>query len=164
MEKVALISIIIGVVLAIPYGFGAWLKWQVMKSGTIIPVGSIPQQHGSILSLVSKGICLVVLILIYPSVGLWVIAAAVVMYFLGGWVATLIERKFYCDDLRLDTIVYYAEENVKDLGANRTAELLGEVAPKWWIKLMPMQWQKELHNRLSPILLPGGDSVGKEEI
>lgn len=99
---------------------------------------------------------MILLFLVRPF-GWWITASLVIMWFVGGWIATLIERKTYESNYRMDLIVFAAEEYMKDMDTESAALLLSKVAPEWWIKLMSPDWQKQLQNRLLDIFLPVDD-------
>ena len=95
------------------------------------------------------------------TIKLWLIAAGVMAFFIGGWLATLLERKIYCNRQQLEIIVGAAKEYKRLSDSNVAAEVMAQVSPKWWLKLMPVTWQRELRIKLQPILLP--DESGEEE-
>jgi hypothetical protein len=68
------------------------------------------------------------------------------------------ERKAYATQQNMDLVVHAAKKYATDKGTQFAAEVLSEVAPKWWIKLMPRWWQAQLHDQLANILLPSGAS------
>lgn len=152
--EIKLIPIILGLILSLFYGIGSWLKWQSMKNGTIIPNGALTGKYGNIASFIIKSICLIIILYFIHVLHWWIIASGLIMFFLGNWIATILERKLYCNDLRLDTFVFIAEQYTKERGAEEAAHFISLAAPKWWIKLMPMYWQRKLRERLAAILLP----------
>jgi hypothetical protein len=155
---IAISALVAGILLSPVYGIGSWLKWQSMKVGTILPKGALTGSYGGMLSLVIKGICFVTLFFLFRVFSWWVAASLIIMWFVSGWIATLIERKFYANNYNMDLIVFAAEQYTKDMPTESAAELMSKVAPKWWIKLMPPIWQSQLRNRLVVILLPGEKS------
>ena len=133
-----------------------------MKMGTIIPRGSLTSKYGYVAAACIKWSCVAVLVLLAVYWAWWAIVLVVPVWFLGNWVATLFERVLYCDDSRLESLVFAAEEYRKDFGPEGAARVMSEVAPKWWIKLMPGRWRERLRARLVPILLPNGEGGAGE--
>jgi hypothetical protein len=160
MVAIYAVSVTIG--LALFWGAGSWLKWQHMKMGTIIPRGSLTGKYGHVAAVCIKWSCVAVLVLLAVYWVWWAVALVVPVWFLGNWAATLLERVLYCDDSRLDTFVFAAEEYSRELGPGRAARTMSEVAPKWWIKLMPARWRERLRAKLVPILLPNGEGAAGE--
>ena len=152
----------LGLGLSVLWGLSEWVKWQHMKNGTILARGAMTGAYGNIISLIVKILCLVILVAFLSTLKLWLIVSAAIMWFIGGWIATLIERKLYCDNYRMELIVFAAEEYKKDSkSVAEAAELMSVVVPKWWIKLMPQKWQSELRDKLANILLPDGQTNQK---
>lgn len=144
----AISSIVTGLLLSPIYGIGSWLKWQSMKVNTILPKGAWTESYGTFLSFLLKGTCFIILLFFFKSLNWWLTLSVLVMWFVSGWIATFTERKFYATDYNMDLIVYAAEKYSKDMDTESAAHCMSEVAPKWWIKLMPSQWQSQLRNRL----------------
>ena len=156
-----LYSFVLGLSLSVLWGMAAWLKWQHMKSGTILPAGSFTVRHGRTVGYILNAFCIGITFSFALQLGWWLILSIAIFLFIGGWIATLIERKLYCNQFQLDTIVYAAQEYSRLSNAESAAEILSEVAPKWWIKLMPSDWQQELREKLQNILLPENHDDGK---
>jgi len=148
-------SLFLGLCLSVLWSIAAWLKWQSMKKGTILPVGSFTEQYGSILGYFINAVCIGITLSFISELTWWLILSLFIFLFIGGWIATIIERKLYCNQFQLDIIVSAAKEYSKLTSTESAAEILAEVAPKWWIKLMPSKWKMELHGQLKQILLPG---------
>lgn len=147
-------ALLAGVLLAPIYGVGSWLKWQEMKKNTILQKGAWTGRYGGTVSVMLKGGCFIILFLLFETFSWWLVLSIMVMWFVSGWVATLIERKAYASEYNMDLIVFTAEEYTKDMDTESAAQLMSQVAPKWWIKLMPPSWQSRLRERLAVILLP----------
>ncbi len=156
-----LYSLFLGLCLSFLWGFAAWLKWQHMKSGTILPTGSFTEHHGGTVGYIINAFCIGISLSFISSLGWWLILSVAIFLFIGGWIATLIERKFYCNQFQFDTIVYAAKEYSRLSNTEGAAEILAVVAPKWWIKLMPSDWQQELREKLKEILLHENHENGK---
>jgi len=149
-----LYSLLLGLCLSVLWGIASWLKWQHMKSGTILPTGSFTEHRGGTVGYIINVVCIGITLSFMSELGWWLILSIAIFLFIGGWIATLIERKLYCNQFQLDTIVYAAKEYSRLSNAEGAAEILTDVAPKWWIKLMPSDWQRELRGKLKQILLP----------
>jgi len=134
-------SLVVGALLSPVYGIASWLKWQSMKTETILPRGGLTGKHGGVLGFLIKGACFGVSFLLFRHFSWWIMASLATMWLISGWIATLIERKFYANDDNMDLIVYAAKQYTKDMGTESAAGLMSNVAPKWWIKLMPQKWQ-----------------------
>lgn len=156
-----LLSIFLGLVLSLPWGMAAWLKWQHMKDNTILPTGSLTAKHGGSLGYFLNAICIGVGLSFMAEIKLWLILSGVISFFIGGLLATLLERKIYCNRQQLEIIIGAAQEYERLSDSNVAAEVMAQVAPKWWLKLMPVTWQQELRKKLQPILLP--NESGEEE-
>ncbi|KFN37789.1 hypothetical protein KN63_08120 [Smithella sp. F21] len=156
-----LYSLFLGFCLSFLWGIAAWLKWQHMKSGTILPTGSFTEHHGGTVGYIINAFCIGISLSFISYLGWWLILSVAIFLFIGGWIATLIERKFYCNQFQLDTIVYAAKEYSRLSNTEGAAEILAVVAPKWWIKLMPSDWQQELREKLKEILLHENHENGK---
>ncbi|MDD5007973.1 MAG: hypothetical protein PHC68_06140 [Syntrophorhabdaceae bacterium] len=133
-----------------------------MKSGTILPTGSFTEHHGGAVGYIINAVCIGTTLSFWSGLGWWLILTIAMFLFLGGWIATLIERKLYCNQFQLDTIVYAAKEYSRLSNTESAAEILIDVAPKWWIKLMPSGWQKELRGKLEQVLLPENHDSGRK--
>ena len=133
-----------------------------MKMGTIIPAGSLAGKYGHVAAACIKWPCVAALVLLTVYWVWWAVALVAPVWFLGNWAATLLERALYCDDSRLDAFVFAAKEYSRDCGSEGAARTMSQVAPKWWIKLMPAHWRERLRARLVPILLPNGESAAGE--
>jgi hypothetical protein len=155
-------ALITGVLLSPIYGIGSWLKWQEMKLNTILPKGAWTGRYGGTASFLLKGGCFLVLFLLFKPLGWWLMLSIIVMWFVSGWIATLIERKAYASEYNMDLIVFAAEQYTKDMDTESAAHLMSQAAPKWWIKLMPQEWQSRLHERLAAILLPDDSQPSNE--
>lgn len=152
--KEAISAVGIGLGLSLLWGLSEWIKWQHMKNGTILARGAIPGTYGNIISSIVKIICIVILVTFLSTLKVWLIVSVGLMWFIGGWIATLIERKLYCDNYMIKLIIFAAEEYKKDFkSTEKAADLMSVVVPKWWIKLMPQKWQSELRDKLANILL-----------
>jgi hypothetical protein len=154
-------SLVIGFLLSVPWGLASWFKWQNMKNGTILPAGAFTEKYGSTVGYIINAICIGVALSFFSKLSWWLIFSIAIFLYLGGWIATLIERKLYCSQFQLDTIVYAAKKYKRLTSVESAAEILTEVAPKWWIKLMPFNWQQQLREELSKINLP--DNNGNHE-
>jgi len=148
---IELSAIIVGILLSIPYGIGSWLKWQSMKKETIIPVGSVTAKYGNIVGFFIKVVCISLVFYWFDWMGILLLA---IMWFLGNWIATLLERKLYCNEWQMNFIVLAAQQYARHFGQEIAVSNLEKFVPKWWIKLMPMKWQKQLIERLVTILQP----------
>ncbi len=157
-----LVSLLLGLVLSLPWGIAAWLKWQHMKDHTILPTGSLTARHGRLIGYLLNAMCIGIALSFIGIIKVWVILSAASIFFIGGWIATLLERKLYCSSDQIKIILGAAEEYARLSGPNGAAEVLGQVAPKWWLKLMPAAWQQELRIKLQPILLPD-ESHGRKK-
>ena len=157
-------AFLIGAAFSLPWGIAEWLKWQQMKARTIVPAGSVPVRHGTAMGWVINALCVGCAPFLLVRLGWWTVLTAVITSFAGGWVATLMERVLYCSRERMDTFVFAASEYAKEFGSDEAVRLMSDVAPKWWIKLMPRSWQKELAARLTPILLPRDGASGPQSI
>ena len=106
------------------------------------------------MSFLLKGVCYLALVLLVPALGWWVAGTFVVIWFASGWLATLMERRAYATQQNMDSVVYAAKKYTTEKGTEFAVGILSEVAPKWWIKLMPRSWQVQLRDQLANILLP----------
>lgn len=131
-----------------------------MKDKTILPTGSFTAKHGGSMGYLINAICIGIGLSSLSTIKLWLILSGVITFFIGGWLATLLERKVYCNQQQLEIIVGAAKEYKRLSDSNGAAEVMSEVAPKWWLKLMPVAWQRDLRIKLKPILLP---DEGEEE-
>lgn len=157
-----LYSLFLGLCLSVIWGIATWLKWQHMKHGTILPTGSFTERHGGTIGYIINAVCIGITLSFMSTLGKWLFLSITTFLFLGGWIATLIERKLYCNQFQLDTIVYAAKEYSRLSNTESAAGILMEVAPKWWIKLMPSDWQRELQEKLKEILLPNDHDKGEK--
>lgn len=157
-----LVSLLLGLVLSLPWGMAAWLKWQHMKDHTILPTGVLTARHGGFIGYLLNAMCIGIALSFIGMIKVWVILSGAITLFIGGWLATLLERKLYCNSDQIKIIVGAAQEYVRFSSPNGAAEVLAQVAPKWWLKLMPAAWQQELRMKLQPILLPD-ESGGRKK-
>ncbi len=111
-------------------------------------------KYGDKASFTLKALSVFVSLVLIKTLYAWLVVSIGIMLFFGGWLATLLERRLYCSDLRMETFIFAAKEYVHDMGQEGAAAVMSEVAPKWWIKLMPYSWQRKLREKLSSILLP----------
>ena len=146
------LSIFLGLVLSPPWGIASWLRWQQRKDHTILPTGSITAKYGRIMGYLLNAICIGIALAFLSAITFWIIISAFICFFLGGWFATLLERSIYCNEQQLEIIVSAAHEYKRLSDSNIAAEVMAEVAPKWWLKLMPIVWQQKLRKNLQPIL------------
>src|SRR3972149_10337282 len=150
-----LISLLLGLVLSLPWSIATWLKWQQMKDHTILPTGALTARLGRFIGYLLNAVCIGIALSFIDIIKVWVILSAASTFFIGGWIATLLERKLYCSSDQIKIIVGAAQEYARFSGPNGAAEVLGQVAPKWWLKLMPAAWEQEVRIKMQPILLPG---------
>lgn len=160
--EVTLYAIVVGLLLSPVYGIGDWLKWQEMKLHTLLPSGSLTGRFGGKASFVLKGACFGILLLLYSTFGWWLVLTFIIMWFLSGWIATMLERKIHANQDNMERIVFAAEQYTRERGTEIAAQIMSQAAPEWWIKLMPPRWQSDLRNRLAVILQPGGPSSIKK--
>lgn len=152
--RIYFLALKVALVLSPFWGFGTWMKWQTMKVGTIIPTGGFTGRNGSTVSFLIKTFCVIALLLLIELMEWWFIPSGVLMWLIGNWLATLVERKLYCNNSNMDIIFLAAKEHAKDMKTEDATELMLDVAPKWWLKLMPLSWQLELREKLLPLLMP----------
>jgi hypothetical protein len=131
MIEVILSVSLLGVFLAIPYGIGSWINWQLLKTGTILPRGAIVEPYGKILAPLFQWPCYAYLIYQILEGKVWqAIAAFIIMWFVSGWLAQWLERKAYQNDREIDVL--------------SDALIAGHEIPEWWVKLTNKQWQERL--------------------
>ena len=102
--------------------------------------------------MVLKGGCFLALFLLFKVLNWWLVPIGILMWFISGKIATLIERKAYANQYNMDLIVSAAERYAKDADAESVAQVMSQAVPKWWIELMPQLWQSLLRERLSGML------------
>ncbi|NVL90858.1 MAG: hypothetical protein HWN69_07695 [Desulfobacterales bacterium] len=129
-----------------------------MKDDTILPTGAFTARHGGTIGYLTNAVCIGIALSFIGTIKGWLILSGAITIFIGGWHATFLERKLYCNNDQIETIVLAAKEYGRFSGPNGVAEVLAQVAPKWWLKLMPKAWQQELRIKLQPILLPDQES------
>lgn len=135
-------------------GFGSWLKWQTMKTGTIIPAGLWTQKHGRIAGWAIQLFAYMNFIFEGTDPFGWhLIVVFLLIWFVSGWIATLIERKLYQTEDNLDLISYAAESYGKSLRPEQLQELMDGFAPQWWIRLMSWSWREKLTARINERLM-----------
>jgi hypothetical protein len=145
-----LYQIILGIILSPFIGIGTWLKWQTMKTGSIIEIGSFTQKYGKNTGWLLQIACITIFFNFFQTYNLWtVIPLALLIWFISGWVATILERKLYGTEDNIDLIAYVAQQFVKDCGDEKLQEYLDGIAPQWWIRLMPFSWREELTKRIN---------------
>jgi|TARA_B100002003_G_C13981439_1_gene474605 hypothetical protein len=145
---------IISAALLSPFiGIGTWLKWQTMKTGTMIPNGIWTQQKGRITGWAIQLFAFMnfVFVSIDPF-GWHLIIVFLVIWCLSGWVATYIERGLYGTEDRIETIAYAAQSHGRNLRPEQLQEFLDGIAPQWWIRLMSWSWRQKLTDRINESL------------
>ena len=158
----AILSILFGVILSIIWGFGSWLKWQGMKNLTIIPSGRLTTKYGEKINFYAKGICFFLLLFTPIRIGWWILLSFAIMWFVGGWIATLIERILYCNEHNMKTFIFAAEQYTKEKGFKYATIILKQNVPKWWIKLMPLSWQVKLSNGIKTAIFGIKPRINKQ--
>lgn len=126
----------LGLALSIPYGLGSWLKWQTLKGGTVLSAGAVTQKHGDTLGWLFQLPCYALLIsyCFGSQIGL-AIGAFIVMWFISGGIAKIIERRAYQTDKELDLLA--------DMSSS------GHVIPQWWLALMSEEWKTTLRKEVA---------------
>ena len=131
-------------------GIGTWLKWQSMKTGTIVPTGAWTEKNGRISGWAIHLFTYMNFLFVFSDPFGWhLILVLLLIWFLGGWTATLIERKLYGTEERLETIVYAVESYGKSLRPEQLREFIDGLVPQWWIRLMPMSWRGRVTKRIN---------------
>ena len=143
-----LIAVGVGIILSPLYGLGAWLKWQRMKVGSLIPTGSATQNYGRVIGWILQVPCWLILLSFVEYANWWVILAAGVMWVVSGWLATLLERRVYGTRHNIELIVFALQEYGGSKDEEVRSNLLEGFAPRWWRKLMSSSWQKELRQEI----------------
>ena len=151
------VSIILGIALSLVWGLASWLQWQPLKDDTLIPVGEYTVKYGVPIALTLKGICILVLIASSSLLIWWTAVSVVMMLLIGGWIATLIERKIYCTEELMETLLYEAEKFNK-LESIMGTELMLRAVPEWWFKLTPSRWKNEYQRRFALIVFADDDN------
>lgn len=144
--SIAIHSVVLGFLLAPLWGAGSWMKWQSMKTATILPAGGWTRAYGTTVSFVSFAICVVIILWSVTEVAWWLLLTIAFMWFIGGWLGTIIERRVYANETTLALIVDAAGRWEKSA---RDVETLKQAVPEWWIKLMPRCWRQRLHDLLT---------------
>ena len=77
--------------------------------------------------------------------GWWLLLPFAIMWFLSGWVATVIERKFYETDANIEVIIVAVEDVADTITSfEERKKNLARLVPSWWFKLMSRSWQEKL--------------------
>jgi hypothetical protein len=143
-SEILLKSFLIGLGFSVPWGVAAWLKWQSMKGGTVIPAGASTLAYGGSVGIFINIFCLVSFIQFIPKLGWGIIVSVVIMFHVGGWIATLIERRIYCNEEMMTSILGGAYVYTQRYGPDQAVSIILEVVPTWWLKLMPQKWRTEV--------------------
>lgn len=147
-------ALVIGGLLSIPYGLGNWLLWQRLKVGSLIPAGSFTQAVGGSLGGLMKLFCFACLVWAGFYVGWYVCMSLVIVWVLGGWTGTCLERLIYGSS-PLDRLESHASQLVEEYGEEEASRMWAKVMPRWWVNRMSERWEKEYaicESRLTPLL------------
>lgn len=136
-----LISIIIGMIAAIPHSIGVWLIWQPLKTTTMIPHGRFTSQVGFALGGVIKIITIIAVVSMYSIVQWWLILSFLFTWYLGGKIAYGFERKLTGSKFFLSQIEIQAKR-ISEENPQKALEIWNEVVPRWWINIMGEKWER----------------------
>ncbi len=159
MEPVSM-SVLYGLGLSLIFALVLWFSWQSMKKATIIAAGSIPVKYGGGVAVVLGVLGVVGVVEVLLSLRWWALLTGSLTYFVGGWMATIVERKMYGNERTIETIVFAAQSFAQDHGWDASRRILSTVVPSWWIKLMSSGWRKKLESRLSQLGAAIGSGTG----
>ena len=90
-----LYQIILGIIFSPFIGIGTWLKWQTMKTGSVIQIGSFTQKHGKRTGWLLQIVCILIFFNFIQTFNLWTVITLLLIWFISGWIATIVERKLY---------------------------------------------------------------------
>lgn len=120
-----------------------------MKIGSVIPIGGWTQRSGKSAGWYLQIPCWLMILSFAQLLQWWSFLAAGVMWFVSGWLATLLERKLYGTQHNLDLVVMAVDEYGKDMDDEFRLQLLQEFAPEWWVRLMSPSWRIKLQQTLN---------------
>lgn len=137
--------------LSCPSAIGDWLTWQTNKEDTFLKAGSWTIKFGKTLGWSIKITCYVFVYLLSEKKITSIIINYIFLWFISGWIATLIERKIY---ERKDEIIFFAKianDLAKEHGKDIAKILISKNIPDWWLKLMSPSWQNEYYKKMEEI-------------
>jgi hypothetical protein len=142
---------LIGLLLSFPGAVGDWLTWQRNKKDTFLKAGSWTIKIGKTFGWSIKITCYVFVYLLSEKNIIPIVTNYILLWFISGWIATLIEQKIY---ERKDEIIFFAEianDLIKEHGKDTAKILINKNIPHWWLKLMSSSWQNEYYNKMKEI-------------